>query len=63
MYAIHFKVKKDNSIVNKAVYAPIGVNIEGKKEVLGIWIGAAESSKYWLLVLNELKIGELKIFL
>ncbi|MGU8670590.1 transposase, partial [Clostridium perfringens] len=33
----------------------IGVNIEGKKDVLGIWIGASESSKYWLLVLNELK--------
>ena len=55
MDAIHFKVKKDNSIVNKAAYAAIGVNIEGKKDVLGIWIGAAESSKYWLLVLNELK--------
>ncbi|MGU8520980.1 IS256 family transposase, partial [Clostridium perfringens] len=47
--------KKDNSIVNKAAYAAIGVNIEGKKDVLGIWIGASESSKYWLLVLNELK--------
>ena len=55
MDAIHFKVKKDNSIVNKAAYAAIGVNIEGKKDVLGIWIGASESSKYWLLVLNELK--------
>ncbi len=55
MDAIHFKVKKDNSIVNKATYASIGINIEGKKDVLGIWIGATESSKYWLLVLNELK--------
>ncbi|EOU1949121.1 IS256 family transposase, partial [Clostridium perfringens] len=55
MDAIHFKVKKDNSIVNKAAYAAIGINIEGKKDVLGIWIGATESSKYWLLVLNELK--------
>lgn len=55
MDAIHFKVKKDNSIVNKAAYANIGVNIEGKKDFLGIWIGSAESSKYWLLVLNELK--------
>ena len=55
MDAIHFKVKKDNSIVNKAAYAAIGVNIEGKKDDLGIWIGTSESSKYWLLVLNELK--------
>lgn len=57
--AINFKVKKDNSIVNKAA---IGVNIEGKKDVLGIWIGDSESSKYWLLVLNELKNRELNIF-
>ncbi|MDK0709570.1 IS256 family transposase [Clostridium perfringens] len=60
MDAIHFKVKKDNSIVNKAAYAAIGVNIEGNKDVLGIWIGASESSKYWLLVLNELKNREVK---
>lgn len=40
MDAIHFKVKKDNSIVNNDAYAAIGVNIEGKKDVLGIWIGA-----------------------
>ncbi|WP_066894422.1 IS256 family transposase [Clostridium nigeriense] len=55
MDAIHFKVRKDNAVVSKAAYAAIGVNIQGKKEVLGIWIGASESSKYWLLVLNELK--------
>lgn len=55
MDAIHFKVRKDNAIVSKAAYAVIGVNLEGKKDVLGIWIGASESSKYWLLVLNELK--------
>lgn len=55
MDAIHFKVRKDNTIISKAAYAVIGVNLEGKKDVLGIWIGSAESSKYWLLVLNELK--------
>lgn len=55
MDAIHFKVRKDNTIISKADYAVIGVNLEGKKDVLGIWIGSAESSKYWLLVLNELK--------
>ncbi|USS02529.1 IS256 family transposase [Clostridium septicum] len=53
--AVYFKVRKDNTVVSKAAYAAIGVNIEGKKDVLGIWIGASESSKYWLLVLNELK--------
>ena len=55
MDAIHFKVRKDNTVASKAAYAAIGVNLEGKKDVLGIWIGASESSKYWLLVLNELK--------
>lgn len=61
MDAIHFKVRKDNAIVSKAAYAVIGVNLEGKKDVLVIWIGASEYSKYWLLVLNELKIEGLKI--
>lgn len=42
MDAVHFKVRKDNAIVPKAAYAVIGVNIEGKKDVLGIWIGSAE---------------------
>ena len=55
MDAVHFKVRKDDAIVSKAAYAVIGVNVEGKTDVLGIWIGSAESSKYWLLVLNELK--------
>jgi transposase-like protein len=55
MDAIHFKVRKDNAEVSKVAYAAIGVNLEGKKDVLGIWIGSAESAKYWLLVLNELK--------
>lgn len=55
MDAIHYKVKQDNRIINKAAYAVIGVNLDGIKEVLGIWIGANETSKYWLLVLNELK--------
>lgn len=55
MDAIHYKVKQDNRVINKAAYAVIGVNLDGIKEVLGIWIGGNETSKYWLLVLNELK--------
>ncbi|MCY6485443.1 IS256 family transposase [Clostridium aestuarii] len=55
MDAIHYKVKQDNRIINKAAYAVIGINLDGMKEVLGIWIGGNETSKYWLLVLNELK--------
>lgn len=55
MDAIHYKVREDKQIVVKAAYVVIGVNMDGQKEVLGIWIGANESSKFWLSVLNDLK--------
>ncbi|MBV7392418.1 transposase [Enterococcus sp. ALS3] len=42
----------------RAIYIVLGVTIEGYKEVLGIWIGKSESSKFWLMVLNELKNRE-----
>ena len=53
--AIHFKVKQDGTIVNKAAYMAIGIDLEGHKDVLGIWIGENESAKFWLHVLNELR--------
>lgn len=53
--AIHFKVKQDGQIVNKAAYMVIGIDLDGCKDVLGIWIGENESAKFWLSVLNELK--------
>jgi putative transposase len=53
--AIHFKVKQDGSIVNKAAYMVIGIDLDGNKDVLGMWIGENESAKFWLSVLNELK--------
>ncbi|MEN2776135.1 IS256 family transposase, partial [Acetivibrio clariflavus] len=53
--AVHFSVR-DNGIIRKlAAYTILGINEEGKKEVLTIQIGENESSKYWLNVLNELK--------
>ena len=55
MDAIHFKVRDDKHIAIKAAYVVLGVNMDGEKEVLGIWIGANESSKFWLSVLNDLK--------
>ena len=55
MDAIHYKVREDKRVVVKAAYVVIGVNLDGEKEVLGIWIGANESSKFWLGVLNDLK--------
>lgn len=53
--AIHYKVKQDGQIVKKAVYMVIGVDLDGCKDVLGMYIGEHESSKFWLTVLNELK--------
>lgn len=53
--AIHFKVKQDGQIINKAAYMVLGIDLDGQKDVLGIWIGEHESAKFWLGVLNELK--------
>ncbi|SJZ72952.1 Transposase, Mutator family [Garciella nitratireducens DSM 15102] len=55
MDAIHYKVREDNQIKRKAVYVVLGINMDGIKDILGIWIGESESSKFWLSVLNELK--------
>ena len=55
MDAIHYKVREDKQIVVKAAYVILGVNMDGVKEVLGIWVGANETSKFWLSVLNDLK--------
>ena len=53
--AIHYNVREEGSVRKKAAYIIIGLNLEGKKDILGIWLGATESSKYWLGVLNGLK--------
>lgn len=53
--AIHYKVKQEGHIVNKAVYMVIGIDFDGCKDVLGMYIGEHETSKFWLTVLNELK--------
>ena len=53
--AIHYHVRENNIVVKKAVYIALGYNLEGFKEILGLWVGENESSKYWLLVLNQLK--------
>lgn len=55
MDAIHFKIRDDGHIKSSAAYVVLGVTIEGNKDILGIWVGDNESSKFWLGVLNELK--------
>jgi transposase-like protein len=49
------KVREDKRIINKAVYLALGVNLEGQKELLGMWMSQNEGSKFWLSVLTELK--------
>jgi transposase-like protein len=53
--AIHFKVKQDGAIINKAAYMVIGIDLDGCKDVLGMRIGENEFAKFWLSVLNDLK--------
>lgn len=53
--AIFYKVREEGLVVKKAVYIAIGTNLEGMKEVLGLWVGESEGAKYWLGILNGLK--------
>lgn len=55
MDAIHYHVRSEGQIVKKAVYIAIGIDLDGKKDVLGMWVGENESAKYWMTVLNSLK--------
>jgi len=55
MDAIHYNVRSEGQIVKKAVYIAIGINLDGIKEVLGMWVGETESAKFWLTKMNELK--------
>ena len=53
--AIHYKIKEDGRYISKAVYMILGVNLEGKKEVLGLYISENEGSNFWLQVLTDLQ--------
>ena len=53
--AVHFSVREENRVVKKAAYVVLGINKDGYKEIIGIWIGENESSKFWLGVFNDLK--------
>ena len=53
--AIHYHVRSEGQIVKKAVYIALGINLDGRKDVLGMWVGENESAKYWETVLNGLK--------
>jgi putative transposase len=53
--AIHFHVRSEGQIIKKAVYIAIGVQMDGIRDVLGMWVGENESAKFWLSILNGLK--------
>jgi len=53
--ALWIKIRTDRVTQNQAVYLALGVNLEGEKELLGIWVAQSEGAKFWLSVLTELK--------
>lgn len=54
MDAIHYKVRDQGEVVTKAVYTVLGINLEGKKELMGIYISESEGARFWLQVLSDL---------
>jgi len=62
--ALMVKMRQDGKVDNRAVYTAIGVNMEGGKSVLGLWVSGTEGAKYWMTVLTNLKTRGVKdIFL
>jgi transposase-like protein len=55
MDGIVFKVRENSKVVNKTIYLAVGLNRDGKKEVLGMWLGKNESASFWLGVMTDLK--------
>jgi len=53
--AIHYHVRSEGQIIKKAVYIAIGIALDGKKDVLGMWVGENESAKFWAGVLNNMR--------
>jgi len=60
MDGIVFKVKEGSRVIDKTIYIAVGLNLDGKKEVLGMWLGKNESASFWLSVLTDLKARGVK---
>jgi len=56
-----FKVRENSKVVNKTIYIAVGLRRDGKKEVLGLWLGKNESSSYWMSVLTDMKARGVRI--
>ena len=54
-YKVRYKVRSNGTVKDKRVYGVIGIDLEGNKDVLGLWIAETESAKYWLSVLTEIR--------
>ncbi len=55
MDAIHYHVRSEGRIVKRAVYIALGIDMNGKKDVLGMYVGENESAKFWLSIMNGFK--------
>lgn len=55
MDAIHYKIRQDAKVITKAAYTCMGINLEGKVDVLGLWLAENEGAHFWSIVLNDLK--------
>ena len=55
MDAIHYHVRSEGRIVKRAVYIALGIDLEGKKDVIGMYVGENEGAKFWLSIINGLK--------
>lgn len=53
--AVHYSVREEKRVVKKAAYVVLGITLDGKKDILGIYIGENETSKFWLSVMTDLK--------
>lgn len=57
---IVLKIRQDKRVINKSIYLALGINLEGQKELLGLWLAETEGAKFWLTVLTELQNRGLK---
>jgi putative transposase len=55
--ALFVRMRHEGRVENRAVYVAIGADLEGRKEVLGLWTNATEGAKFWLSALSELRTG------
>ena len=58
--AVHYSVRTNGKVIKRAAYVVLGISLEGKKEVIGIYVGENETSKFWLMVLSDMKTRGVK---